>query len=230
MSEDTPAEPLSLWDSFYKVIGADDQHGLFMFAKLDKPTNFMLITDRDRRCDYYAPAAPRGFHLWDDSKNECACGRNDRPDTLTAAHFVLPDLKCLYPVIDCSPYGAILYCEFHDDDKELEQLEGALNTYTRTLQEQLRYLVEWDYCAREFGNNEEVAVTAQGMMSVLDMPPLLYDWLIDSVPPEKVGRYLAGDLNARQRTTEPIPDLLVPFWAWLKKKMVVSRNFGGFYC
>ena len=227
-SEDT--EVLSLWDYFYKFIGKTDNFGLFMFTKLDKPTNFMPITDRDRRCDYYASAAPRGFHLWDEVAGVCTCGRTDKPDTLTAAHFVLPDLKCLYPVLDCSPYGAILYCEFHDEDKELEQLEGVLNTYTRTLQEQLRYLAEWDYCAREFGNTEEVAVTAQGMMSVLAMPEFLYDWLITTVPPEKVGRYLAGHPNARARSSEPIPNLIIPFWDWLKEKLATSRNFGSFRC
>jgi len=230
MSDNTEVEQVSLWDYFYKFIGTTDHEGLFMFTKLDKPTNFMPPSDRDRRCDYYAPAAPRGFHLWDDTTSTCTCGRTDKPDTLTAAHFELPDLKCLYPVIDCSPYGAILYCEFHDEDKAIEQLEGVHNTYTRTLQEQLRYLAEWDYCAREFGNTEEQALTAQGMMSVLEMPQFLYDWLINSVPPEKVGRFLAGHPNARARTTEPIPDLLVPFWEWAKDKMSRSRHFGGYRC
>lgn len=222
------AENLSLHDYFYKIIGHSDHEGVFMFAKLDVPTNFMLPTDRDRRCDFYAKKAPRGFHLWDVEAGKCACGRDDQPDSLTAAHFVLPDLKCLYPVVDCSPYGAILYCEFHDEEKELEQLEGALNTYTRTLQEQFRYLAEWDYVAREFGNTEEVALCAQGMMSVLEMPEFLYNWLLDAVPPEKIGRYLAGHAHARARTTEPIPNFIVPFWQWAKEKIAASPNFGGY--
>lgn len=220
--------PEGTTDYFYKVVNGTDHEGVFMFAKLDRPGNFMQATDRDRRCDFYNKLAPRGFHLWDDVAKRCTCGSDQRPDSLTAAHFELSDLYCLYAVVEAAPYGVICYCEFHDDDKEVEQLEGALNTYTRTIQEQLRYMAEWHYVATNFGNTEEVALTAQAMINALEIPDDLYNWLLESVPPEKVGRYLQGHPNARARTSEPIADLTVPFWSWLRDKIDACRSFGGY--
>lgn len=215
-------------DYFYKIVNGTDHEGLFMFAKLDTPTNFMKQSDRDRRCDYYATGAARGFHLWNDDTSLCSCGSSDIPDSLTAAHFQLSDLYCLFPVIEAAPYGVICYCEFHDDDLEASQLTGALNTYTRTLQEQLRLLIEWSYAHTDLDNNEETAVNAHDIVTTLDMPNDLIDWLLTEMPAERVGRYLQGNPDARSRTVQPIPNWLVHDWDYLKTLISECRGFGAY--
>jgi hypothetical protein len=140
----------------------------------------------------------------------------------------MEQLKSLFPVIEAVPYGFLLYLEFRDDETEEETLVAQATTFTRSIQEVFRLLLEWEFAATQLGSTEDIATTAAGMASVLDIPQNLRDWIINQVPPEKVGRYLAGNPNARARTTEPIPDLSQEFHDWVYNKMKQCRSFGEY--
>jgi hypothetical protein len=66
------------------------------------------------------------------------------------------------------------------------------------------------------------------MLQVLDMPQNIRDWVISEVPPEKVARFLAGHINAQDRTTDPIPDLTQEFYDWVYNKIKQCRSFGEY--
>ncbi|NBQ89605.1 MAG: tripartite tricarboxylate transporter substrate binding protein, partial [Betaproteobacteria bacterium] len=65
----------------------------------------------------------------------------------------MSDLIACYPVFEALPYGIILYIELKDPLKEEEAIR--LPNHTRTLQEMLRYIVEWDWAYDVLGNREE---------------------------------------------------------------------------
>ena len=214
---------------FIKTIGVNDNKGLFGIAKADYPASFIPSDAMDQRCDAYRNVGPRGFHVWDETTSLCSCGSTDQPNAKTGNHkVIMEELKCLFPVIEALPYGFLLYLEFRDDQTEEETLVAQATTFTRTNQEAFRLLLEWDFSAMYLSNTEDIAVTAAGMVRVLDIPQNLRDWIINQVPPEKVGRYLAGQNNARARTTEPIPDLSEEFYNWVYNKMQQCRSFGEY--
>jgi hypothetical protein len=214
---------------FIKTIGINDNKGLFCIAKADHPASFIPSDAMDQRCDAYRNVGPRGFHMWDETTNLCSCGSTDKPNAKTGNHKVIMEqLKSLFPVIEAVPYGFLLYLEFRDDETEEETLVAQATTFTRSIQEVFRLLLEWEFAATQLGSTEDIATTAAGMASVLDIPQNLRDWIINQVPPEKVGRYLAGNPNARARTTEPIPDLSQEFHDWVYNKMKQCRSFGEY--
>ena len=208
---------------YLKIIGNTDNKGLFAFAKLDNPRNFMLDSDVTRRCDFAQPLALRGFHkLTDDGV--CNCGLPDVPSTFSGAHFESEELTSLFVVVDAAPAGLICYFEFVDNEDFYLTQRG--NTYTRTLQEQFRYLLEWKYAHEHLGNNEEIAITATQMCDILDIPLTIQEWILSEVPNEKVNRFLEGKTNALERTEEPIADLTEEFKEWLLDKFNTARTFG----
>jgi len=209
-------------DGYLKIIGNTDNKGLFAFAKLDDPRNFMADTDVTRRCDFDQPLALRGFHRW--QNGSCNCGLSDVPSTVSGAHFDLDVLTALFVVVDAAPAGLICYFEFADDEDFYLTQRG--NTFTRTLQEQFRSLLEWKYAHEHLDNNEEIAVTATEMINILDIPQSIHDWIIADVPNEKVNRYLEGRTDALQRTQESIPDLNDEFKEWLLGRFSIVKNFG----
>jgi len=211
-------------ESFLKIINETDNKGLFAFAKLDNPRNFMLDTDIDKRCDFDRPLALRGFHKMTDD-GVCNCGLPDVPSTRSGAHFDLDALSCLFVAIDAAPAGLICYFEFIEDEDFYLTQRG--NTYTRTLQEQFRYLLEWKYAHEHLGNNEEIAITAKEMCDILDIPLTIQEWILSEVPNEKVNRYLEGKTNALERTEEPIPDLTEEFKQWLFDLANIAKPFGA---
>jgi hypothetical protein len=209
-------------EGYLKIIGNTDNKGLFAFAKLDDPRNFMADTDVTRRCDFDQPLALRGFHYWENGS--CNCGRTDVPSTVSGGHFDLEVVTALFVVVDASPAGLICYFEFADEEDFYLTQRG--NTFTRTLQEQFRFILEWKYAHEHLGNNEEIAITATEMVNLLDIPQSIYDWIISQVPNEKVNRFLEGKTNALQRTQDAIPDLTDEFKEWLLNKFSIVKGFG----
>jgi len=209
-------------EGYLKVIGNNDNKGLFCFAKLDNPRNFLDDDAVTKRCDFDQPLALRAFHRWENGS--CICGSSDMPSSLTGAHWKLEELTALFVVVDASPAGLISYIEFVDgEDFYLTQ---PANVFTRTLQEQFRLLIEWKYAHEHLGNNEEVAITATEILNVLDIPQSIQEWILSDVPNEQVNRYLEGRTDALQRTEDVIPDLTDEFKEWLLSKFKVAKNFG----
>lgn len=209
-------------EGYLKIIGNTDNKGLFCFAKLDDPRNFMADADVTKRCDFDQPLAVRAFHHWENGV--CNCGSTEQPSSVTGAHWKLEELTALFCVVDAAPAGLITYIEFSDNEDFYLTQRG--NVFTRTLQEQFRFIIEWKYAHEHLGNNEEVAVTATEVMNVLDMPQSIQDWILSEMPNEQVNRYLEGRTDALQRTNEPIPDLTEEFREWLLEKFRTAKNFG----
>lgn len=209
-------------EGYLKIIGNTDNKGLFGFAKLDQPTNFMQPSDVTKRCDYQASLALRGFHKFENGV--CNCGLEEEPNNLTGGHFSLEDLSALFVVVDAHPAGLICYFEFADNEDFYLTQRG--NTLTRTLQEQFRFLIEWEYAHRHLDNSEEIAICATEMLEIIDMPSDIKEWILNSVPNEKVNRFLEGKTNALERTTDLIPDLTEQFSEWLLSRFQEAKNFG----
>jgi hypothetical protein len=209
-------------DGYLKIIGNTDDKGLFLFGMFDDPKNFMPPSYATLRCDYHAPLALTGFHYWQDGS--CNCGLTDKPYPRTLNHWDLEEVSALFVVIDSSPFGAIMYVEFaENEEKHLSQRGNAL---TRTLQEQFRFLIEWKYAHEHLGNNERIAITASNFINQIDLPINIQEWILSDVPNEQVNRFLEGRTDALQRTQDPIPDLTNEFKEWLLTKFKKAKNFG----
>lgn len=209
-----------------KEIGINDNKGIFAVCKvINVPLSDEEYLDQDR-CDR-GSIGPSGFHIWNEETSKCSCGLEERPNEITKDHIItIEDVAAYSCVIEALPYGFVVYIEMHDSELEEEMIRWP--HHCRTLQEILRYIVEWAWAYEELGNREEIAEVCHGMMIVLDVPKDIYDWIVATIPPEKVGRYLAGHPDARARTTEVIPDLSDEASAWLRTKIVLTRTFGGF--
>jgi len=215
--------PFGSHEQYLKIIDNTDDKGLFGFAKLDDPQNFMNPEDVTKRCDYHTTAALRGFHKAVDGI--CNCELNEEPNNLTGGHFPLENLSALFSVVDASPAGLICYFEFVDDEDFYLTQRG--NTFTRTLQEQFRFLIEWEYAHQHLGNNEEISICATEMLRILDLPPSIREWILNSVPNDKVNRFLEGRTDALQRAdTSTIPDLTEEFKDWLLDRFKNAKSFG----
>lgn len=214
---------------FLKKIGVTDKEGLFGIAKFDDPGVFMPNNVMDQRCDSYTKRGPTGFHKWDSSTNLCSCGSTEMPDPKVGNHSVILDqLKSLFPIMEAVPYGLIIYFEFRNEETELQASKQHFSTCARSIQELFRLMLEWEFAATTLGSTEDVAITSKNMLQVLDMPQNIREWIITEVPPEKVARYLAGDTNAQERTTDPIPDLSQEFYDWAHNKIQQCRSFGEY--
>jgi len=209
---------------FYRKQGVDDTKGLFCVTKFDDIPKQLLDNGSYIRCDAGHPG-PRSFHYWDGTL--CACGLSTPPDEITGHHIVkVDDVRASFPVIDAYPHGAIVYIELHTE--ELEDKLVLEPHHTRTLQEMLRYLIEWDWAYTELNSIEEIAIVSNRIVNTLSIPSSIKDWVIDNVPEEKLGRFLKGETNARERTTKHIPDLTTELDEWLYYKLSACKAFGEF--
>lgn len=213
---------------FDKKIGTNDGVGFFAFARHVSLEDIELERDVWRRCDANARTGPHGLHIWDGTS--CNCGKTTPPDPLTANHEIRFDsMTAIFPVIEAIPYGHILYFELDSPEEELIAIQESHSECARTLQEIFRLMLEWDFAYTELGNRELTAVVCHGMTEHLEIPEEFKAWLISEVPPEKVGRFLAGDPNARERAnTADIPSLDDEFSKWLYTKISSVRAIGGY--
>jgi len=215
-----------------KIIGSNDHKGFFAFTQFAKPATFLHETDENKRCDYNAPRIARGFHHWNAETNLCSCGSPDEPNRLTGGHWTFDEMTALFPVLDAYPAGMIVYMEL-EWSPEREAMEAQnfhknrATNLTRTLQEQFRLLIEWEYAHKYLGNDEEMAVCATEILEVLDLPPSIRQWILDNVPNEKVNRFLEGRIDAQQRADiETIPNLTDEFKEWIVTKFRQTKSFG----
>ena len=219
-------------EGYLKLIGKNDDKGFFAFTQFAKPETFLLEEDEDKRCDYSAPRIARGFHHWNTTTNLCSCGSTDKPNRLTGGHWTFEELTALFLVVDVYPVGTIVYMELEwSPEREAMQAQNfhknRATNLTRTLQEQFRLLIEWEYAHKNLGNNEEMAVCASEILEAVALPPTIRQWILDEVPNEKVNRFLEGRTDAQQRAiTGTIPDLTEEFKEWLLGKFKETKGFG----
>lgn len=213
---------------FDKILGTNDEVGFFAFARHVSLDDIELERDIYKRCDANARTGPHGLHIWDGTI--CNCGKTTPPDPLTANHEIRFDnMTAIFPVIEALPYGHILYFELDNPEEELIAIQESHTECARTLQEIFRLLIEWDFAYTELGNRELIATVCHGIAEVLDIPEEIKDWLLSQVPPEKVGRFLAGDTNARTRADiSTIPSLDDEFSKWLYGKISSVRAIGAY--
>lgn len=177
------------------------------------------------RCDS-AAYGPYGFHVWDEVEGVCNCGRTDQPEPVMGHHtLTLANIDFVTVVIESLPHGYILYFECNDPAVEEEACEMRHSDCARTLQELFRLMVEWDYCYEAFGNREPVCVSAHGVLEDLALPDGIRDWLLSTVPAQKVARFLAGDADARLRLSG-VPDMSDEFDLWVTDKIMHSGSLG----
>lgn len=214
---------------FYKQPGVSDGYGLFSFTRLINPSqeDFSEVAD-EGRCDTMSNVGPTGFHQWDEESGACSCGSAERPYKLTGHHHItFPQLKVLAPIIDARPYTIIMYSECRDPLIEELSQEGLHTEHCRTLQELFRLMYEWKYAHDELGSTEPMAAVCAGAIGVLDIPAEIEDWILNEMPPEKLGRYLSGSESARTRP-DNIPDIPDFFGEWLYEKISTTRGFGTY--
>ena len=210
-------------EGYLKTINNTDNKGMFITAIFDDPKTFMNTSDAKKRCDYNAHRAARGFHKF--ANGVCNCGLDTEPNNLTSNHFSLEDISALFNVVDAYPAGAILYIELYNAEDFYLTQRG--NTLTRTLQEQFRFLIEWEYAHKYLDNSEEIAICATEMLKILDLPANIRQWVLNKVPNEKVNRFLEGRTDALQRAdTNTIPELTDELKVWLLDKFKQAKNFG----
>jgi hypothetical protein len=204
----------------HKIVGETDNIGLFCL------TRAQVISEETGRCAALK-TGPMSFHTWNEVNQVCSCGLATAPNLFTGDHYVEPDMIDGYQVIlEGLPYGFVVYVELIAD--VLEEQMAYMDYHCRTLQEMLRYLVEWSWAYTDLGSTQEVARTAHGVLVSLELPDEMRQWVIDTIPFERLGRFLRGDQDANARTTEAIPSLREDIDEWLHDKIVATRSIGEY--
>lgn len=199
-----------------KTVGINDRQGVFAVCAAG-------ITQGDR-CDS-TRLGPVSLHRWDEQSAVCSCGSTDRPHDITLDHYVTIDMvEQHYPVIEAVPYGFIVYVELRTTDQEDEMARMPL--HTRTIQELLRYMIEWEWMA-SIGITDPIAVLCRNMMSVMNPPDDVRQWVLDNVPYSQLGRFLRGDVDARERPSG-VPDLVDYVDEWIASQVIKCRRYGDY--
>jgi hypothetical protein len=215
---------------FHKIIGIDDTKGFFGFSKLIQ----LQTDDRNpfevaKRCDG-GKFGPYGFHTWNELSGECSCGLNEMPDIHFGHHVItMENLKSVSPIITFYPHIMILYFELNNELDEELSCKNPHSDCCRTLQELFRLIIEWHYAYEIYGSREEVAIACHNVITDELIPENIQNWILQTVPPQKVERFLMGDQQARNRQDiELIPDLSIEFDNWLEDKMLTRVELGTF--
>lgn len=192
----------------------DSSKGFFSFTQAIEVGAAVLEAGTDgnmhQRCDagqnrpQYGPA---GFHVWDETAGVCNCGADSAPYSLTGNHDLPINELTYISVVFGNPGvgGQVVYIESSNAEAEERVVRGLHTVSTRTLQDMLRLLMEWEIAYDDFGSPEPMAAVAKNMLTGLDMPQDVRDWVWTNVPPNKVQKYLEGDVHA-QDAEEP-PDI-----------------------
>jgi hypothetical protein len=204
------------FSTFHKEIGVSDDTGIFGVCRAE------VVPGRTGRCDINR-MGPVGNHRWIDAENKCDCGKTEPLDVITNDHYITVDMiYSSYPVIAAVPHGFVRHIELNTPEQEARLLREPHNL--RTYQELLRYLVEWAW-VYDLGSREATAEVCHGMLSVMNMPQPVYDWVVNEVPFGRLGRFLSGNTDAAARTTDTIPPLTPEAQEWLEQLMRDSIEY-----
>jgi len=216
---------------FYRTPGVNDSRGVFSFTQMVNAEERFSgkKVEEAERCDRKTRLGPTGFHEWNADLGVCTCGRTEEPHLLTGHHHARFDnITAIFPVMEFSPYSVLMYVELEDSADEILTIEDFHTEHARTLQELLKLILEWDFAYVALDNREHVAEVCHGIVSVWDMPTECVDWLMNEMPPEKVGRFLMGSTDARVRPTELIPDIPDSLSEWMYEKIASCRSIGEY--
>lgn len=190
----------------------DRTKGVFAFVQVveigDVVTEIGTDGETYQRCDagqqQYGPVA---FHVWDPVAGVCNCGATTPPDPLTGSHHLKLENMQYLSVVFGNPAigGQVIYIESNDADAEENTVRDRHSAGTRTMQELLRLMMEWEVALDDFGSTEVMGTVAKGMLAGMDMPQNVRDWIWTNVPPNKVQKFLEGRPDA-QDDPEP-PDI-----------------------
>lgn len=215
---------------FHKIIGVDDKVGFFTFGKICQ----LSLDDRDPeefiiRCDN-GKIGPYGFHSWNFQENICSCGSTEQPDAHLGHHLItMENMSIVCTIMDFYPHIMILYFELKDPQYEELSCQNPHSESCRTLQELFRLILEWHYAYEIYGNREEIAEACHKVIIENMIPEYIQNWLLESVPPQKVERFLLGDINARYRQDiDQIQDLSIEFDNWLENKILNKIDLNRF--
>lgn len=209
---------------FAKTVNGTDQIGMFGFAA----AQFIPLEWNDQgRCDG-GVMGPMSFHGPDGNGN-CSCGKLD-PNPVyslmceTSVEF--PQLQLSSPVISLLPYGYISYVESYNKDADDLFVVSHWNVEARTLQELLKLMFEWRDAHVLLGADIAPAITADLLLTELDIPTDLEQWIRSEIPDQFVVKYLNGDTKARERTIPP--EMIDELSYWLHDKIVKNSVGYGF--
>ena len=209
---------------FAKTVNGTDQNGMFGFASAQL---ISLEWNEKGRCDG-GVIGPMNFHTPDEDGN-CSCGKLDPNPVygiMCEDGVGFPSLRMSCPVISLLPHGYISYIESHDKNADDLFVVSHWNVEARTLQELLKLMFEWRDAYVLLGVDVAPAITADLLLTELDVPAELEEWIRSDVPDQFVVKYLSGSTDARERTTPPdMPDELS---YWLHDKIVDSPIGYGF--
>lgn len=206
--------------SYVKSLGNNDAVGVFTVARCTQ-----LPVDYADRCDK-GKVGPVGWHEWDEEKKICSCGSKEKPDTSLRDHVQsMSKIKWTDIVFDGSPYGYICYFEHHD--RALDEVVRRDNrTSGKTLQEIFVIMLEWEW-AWENGSTDPVAECCHGMLSLMEMPDSVREWLIENVSAQKVKKYLVGNPDANGRGSRS-PWFPPEYDEWVSHLIIDRpRGYGG---
>ncbi|WP_373068387.1 hypothetical protein [Gemmatimonas sp.] len=206
--------------AYRKLKGNGDEVGVFTVARATQ----LVGSNTEDRCDG-GRVGPVGWHEWDAIAGVCSCGSADQPDPSFRSHVAAMALiEWTDVVFDGNPYGYIIYFE-HFDPAVDEGVRQANPAGGLTLQEVFVSMLEWEW-AWEHGSTESVAECCHGMLTLMDMPAGVREWLLTEVSGQRVKRFLEGnpDANARGDDAPWFP----PEWDdWIARLMMVRcRGYG----
>ena len=225
-----PKEVTGQIGNYLRHEGVNDQSGIFFVVRIKAvdETNSISTMTADgsprSRCDQGA-YGPYAFHEWDDATGACVCGSTDPVDPATGTHLIaFNTLKFVNTIIDVYPHGIIGYLESTPESEEA-QMNSWPHCSARTLQELFRLILEWDASYVYFGNRQPPAVVCHGITEALAIPSDIRTWLMSSIPPQKVEKFLKKDKKARSRT-KGVPDMSDEFDDWVTGLLETSVGIG----
>ena len=215
-------EPIN-YSNFFKVVGQNDNQGLFVLARAILIDSSGL-EDSMVRCDS-GNYGPQGL-LWNE-ESEFPFGIDWIP---TVSH-----LQTFEIVLDYAPHFYIIYIEvpemkaissavtFTYSDSKYETTKEASRLWSaRTIQELFKNMFEWSSVYEEpFNNREKIAEYSKYSLELLDIPENIANE-INQLPDMHLYRYLKGDLFAQERPSN-IPNMSEQFILWLKSKIDTQR-------
>lgn len=188
----------------------DRTKGFFGFVKIVEVGDHVLENGTDdmphQRCDAgQSQYGPMAFHVWDPVAEVCNCGADSAPYALTGNHDLPFNELGFLSIVFGNPGvgGHVVYIESTDADAEERVVRNRHSAAARSMQELLRLMMEWEVALDEFGSTEPMAQVAKNMLTGMNMPQDVRDWIWTNVPPNKVQRFLQGNTAAQDADDPP---------------------------